>query len=210
MDLKDRIVQTTTELFFENGIKGVTMDIIAETMGMSKRTLYENFADKNDLVNECFSYIIERHEFLDQEIQKKTSNTIEAMLMFYMTGVTSMRKCNKNFISDLKKYHPQVFKQLEEHREQTFCEKVIIALDKGIIEGLIRPEINTEILAIVLKKQMYILEAENSELRKFNLTEIYDTIFMGFARGIVTLKGLKVIDDFIEKNNKDKKIFNVN
>lgn len=211
MDLKERIIQTSTELFFENGIKRVTMDIIAETLGISKRTLYEVFKDKNDLVNECFTFILKQNEEKSKEIRKIATNTLEEMLMFYMSGMANLRKCNTNYISDLRKYHPSVFERVRKHREHIFKEEVVIALDKGMLEGLVRPDINSEIIAIMIKEQLYTIETEIPELRKFNLTEIYETLFMSFARGIATPKGLKVIDSLIEKNSKQiskSKVYN--
>ena len=202
MNLKERIIQTSSELFHENGIKSVTMDMIAETLGISKRTLYENFTDKNALVDDCFSFIQKYNEKQAEKIKSESSNTIEAMLKFYMAGMEDIRKCNKNFMSDLRKYHPQVFERAKKHREQIFKEDVVIALDKGILDGLVRPEVNTEIIAIMIKEQLYIIESEVPEFKKFNLLEIYETLFMNFARGIATEEGLKVIDSMITKNDK--------
>jgi len=205
MDLKERIIQTSSELFHESGIKGVTMDMIAETLGISKRTLYENFADKNTLVDNCFSFILKKQEAKYVEIEAESRNTIEVMLKSYMIGMKDVRMCNKNFMSDLRKYHPLVFERMKEHREQVFKEDVVIALDKGILDGLVRPEVNTEIIAIMVKELLYIIESEIPDFKKFDLFEIYETLFMNFARGIVTAEGLKIIDELLEKNSKSSK-----
>ncbi|MDR2474814.1 MAG: TetR/AcrR family transcriptional regulator [Bacteroidales bacterium] len=205
MELRERIIQTTSSLFYENGIKSVTMDIIAEILGISKRTLYEHFADKTTLVNECYSYSLKHTEDKIKELQTKTSNKLEAMLLFYLTWISDIQKCNKNYISDMRKYHPTVYKRMLENRDEVFREKVVIALDRGILDGIIRPDTNTEIIAVIMKEQLYIIEAENPDLRKFNLTEIYETVFLSFARGISTPQGLKMIDDLIDKNKKQVK-----
>lgn len=202
MNLKERIIQTSSELFCENGIKSITMDMIAETLGISKRTLYENFTDKNDLVNDCFSYALKCSEEKSGEIHAVSSNTIEAFLKFYLTGMEEMRKCNKNYITDIRKYHPQVFERVKRHREQIFKEDIVVALDKGILDGLVRPDVNTEIIAIMIKEQLYIIESEIPDLKKFDLFEIYETLFMNFMRGIATTDGLKVIDELMEKSSK--------
>ncbi|MCD7971410.1 MAG: TetR/AcrR family transcriptional regulator [Candidatus Azobacteroides sp.] len=205
MDIKERVITTASNLFRENGIKSVTMDIIAETLGISKRTLYENFKDKNDLVNECYTYGLKLHEKLDEEITKTTSNVIEAMLKYYLIGMEEMRRCNKNYVADLRKYYPEVFERVCKHREVIFREKVIIALDKGILDGLVRPDINTEIVSIMMKEQLYIIEEEISELKKFDLLEVYETLFKSFVRGIATQKGLELIDNVIDcKDNLEK------
>ena len=203
MDLKERIIQTSSELFHESGIKGVTMDMIAETLGISKRTLYENFADKNTLVDSCFSFILEKHKEKSEKINAESANTIDAMLKFYMVGMEDARKCNKNIMPDLRKYHPTVFERVKKHREQIFKEEVVVDLDKGILDGLVRPEVNTEIIAIMVKELLYIVESELPDFKKFDLFEIYETLFMNFVRGIVTAEGLKVIDSMITKGNKE-------
>jgi AcrR family transcriptional regulator len=201
MELRDRIIQTTTGLFFENGIKSVTMDIIAETMGISKRTLYETFSDKNQLVDDCMIYVIQQSEIRSEEIRSKASNFIEAMLMLYKEGNSESRKCNKNFTTDLRRFHPVVYQRIKEHRERAFKVDMIVELDKGIMDGYIRSDLNTEIMAILLRSQIDMIEEELPELRRFPLSEIFKTAFMSFIRGISTPKGLKVIDDFVKKHD---------
>jgi len=202
MELKDRVIATTTDLFIETGIKGVTMDIIAETMGISKRTLYEIFSDKNQLVDDCLTYIMKQNEIRLNEIRLKSTNIIEVMMMSYTEGKAKLRKCNKNFMSDLKRFHPQVFQRIKDQRERTFKEDMIVELDKGIMDGYIRPDLNTEIMAILLREQIDLIDDGLPELHKFPMQEIVKTAFMSFIRGISTEKGLKIIDDFI-KNGKD-------
>ena len=194
MELKDRIIEVATELFLETGIKSVTMDIIAETMGISKRTLYKTFSDKNQLIDECLTYTMEQTATRLKEIPAKI-NIIEKMMMFYMQGKNESKKHNKNFWTDLKKFHPEVFQRIKNHRKKVFREYMIPELDKGIIDGYIRPDLNTEIMVILLREQFDTIERELPELSVFPMSEIIKTVFMSFIRGISTEKGLKVIDD---------------
>ncbi len=205
MDLKERIIKTTSDLFYENGIKSVTMDFIAETMGISKRTLYEIFTDKNELVDECFSYTTALGEARIKEVRENTKNIIEMMMTFYIEGCKESRKYNKNYMSDLRKFHPTVFQKLKELREKSFGYDMIIEFDKGIVDGYIRPDLNTGIMAILIREQIYMIEDEMlPELRKFTMTEIFETAFMSFIRGISTSNGLQVIDEYLKKAEKIK------
>ena len=197
MELKDRIIEVTTELFMETGIKSVTMDIIAETMGISKRTLYKIFSDKDQLVDECLTFIIEQNEAQMREMCTKTSNVIEMMMLLYLQGDTNSKNRNKNLIFDLKKFHPKTFERVKNQRERGFREYMTVELDKGIMDGYIRSDLNTEIMIILLREQFDMIERGHPELRIFPVSEVVKTIFMSFIRGISTSKGLKVIDDIM-------------
>ena len=196
MDLKDRIIEVTTELFLEHGIKSVTMDIIAETMGISKRTLYQIFSDKNQLVGECISYMTNQAEEQAKKISKKTS-IIERLVEHYIQSKNDSKKWNKNFMSDLRKFHPEIFQRTKARRDTIFRDYMVPELDKGIIDGYIRSDLNTEIMVILLREQFDIIERELPELSVFPVSEVIKTVFISFIRGISTSEGLKLIDNIM-------------
>lgn len=200
-NVKERVIKTAANLFVRHGIKAITMDYIAGQMGMSKRTLYENFKDKDSLLLSCIQYLDEEGKKEVDEIKKKSTNSIEFFLLMYQSELQKLRLANQNFFSDLKKYHPSVSAYYEADKEKS-KENFILLLERGIYEGYIREDLNMEIITFLLGAQLEMLiKSDSIDLNKYSFMEVFETIFMNFVRGIATSKGVAFIDEFIKKNN---------
>lgn len=200
-NVKERVIKTAANLFVRHGIKAITMDYIAGQMGMSKRTLYENFKDKDSLLLSCIQYLDEEGKKEVDEIRKKSTNSIEFFLLVYQSELQKLRLANQNFFSDLKKYHPSVSAYYEADKEKS-KENFILLLERGIYEGYIREDLNMEIITFLLGAQLEMLiKSDSIDLNKYSFMEVFETIFMNFVRGIATSKGVAFIDEFIKKNN---------
>ncbi len=200
-NVKERVIKTAANLFVRHGIKAITMDYIAGQMGMSKRTLYENFKDKDSLLLSCIQYLDEEGKKEVDEIKKKSTNSIEIFLLVYQSELQKLRLANQNFFSDLKKYHPSVSAYYEADKEKS-KENFILLLERGIYEGYIREDLNMEIITFLLGAQLEMLiKSDSIDLNKYSFMEVFETIFMNFVRGIATSKGVAFIDEFIKKNN---------
>lgn len=199
--LKERVVKTAANLFVRHGIKAITMDYIASQMGMSKRTLYENFRDKDTLLLSCVQFMDDETEKETDEIEKKSKNAIDLFLSVYQLSLQKLRYTNRNYFSDLKKYHSSVCAYYEANKEKKL-ENFISFLQQGIYEGYIRKELNVEIVTILLGAQLEMLmKSDDIDLNKYSFTEVFETIVMNFVRGIATPNGVALIDEFISKNN---------
>lgn len=118
-ELKDRIIETALEAFTTHGIKSVTMDDIAASLGISKRTLYEVFQDKESLLTEC---ILKHHEEMKvflSEILANSKNVLEVILACYQRSIESFHRTNKRFYEDIKKY-PKVHNLLKKTSGKRF------------------------------------------------------------------------------------------
>ena len=125
----------------------------------------------------------------------------ELNLMEYKVISDSLRRINRNYIRDLQKYHPQIADYFTKKRE-TDMEKVVSVMEKSIQEGYIRAELNPRILALLLRVQLEtLIYSEEIEKNHFSYPEVFETIVLNYARGIATPKGLKLIEDFMEKMN---------
>lgn len=193
-DIENRVIERASELFSRHGIKAITMDYIASDMGISKRTLYEMFTDKDSLLIKT----IERGENLQKKeketISQKYSNAFELNLELYKSTLHRLRRVNRNYLGDLKRYHPKVWALLEKNKEENMRERIQLT-ELGIEEGFIRPELNSEVLNLLLQAQFEVLL--NSEVvvnGRYDFAEVFETIVMNYARGIATPKGLKLLE----------------
>lgn len=200
LDTRSKIIGKAAALFVESGIKGITMDELAEHLGMSKRTIYEHFADKKELVKECVIFIDNKKDELAKDAVKHSKNVIETLLTLHLNNLKMMGSVNRKFADDIKKFYPELHNYFQEKRESSVY-STINFLQKGVEEGVVRDDQNVEIYANLLHEEMYLLFDNRSiHLSEFSVKEVYSVMFLCFLRGIATSKGLAVIDDFLMKN----------
>ena len=115
LELRNKIIRTASQAFRSNGIKCITMDEIAASLSMSKRTLYEIFEDKETLLREC---ILADHDELIAfigEVMKEAKNVLEVILVCYKKNIERFHETNKQFFEDIKKY-PRVYDLIKEFK----------------------------------------------------------------------------------------------
>ncbi len=128
-ELRERIIMTATEAFTLKGIKCITMDDIAAALGISKRTLYEVFADKESLLKECIlQKQAERDKYL-QEIYEQSNNVLEVILAVFQKSIEIFHQTNKRFFEDIKKY-PKVYAMMKD-RSESDSEKTMSFFKSG-------------------------------------------------------------------------------
>lgn len=199
MEVRDRILEEATRQFFKYGIRNVTMDDIAVSLGISKRTVYETFKDKTELVGTCMRYLIQKQDKMHQEIVSTSANVIEAIFRSMQQGMKAMSVINPVFFMDLKKYYPALSKSLHEENKEKHIKGTHTMLRRGVNEGLYRKEINIEIVSRLFHEQMNLIMDENIFSRdEFDITEVFSNLIINFTRGISTNKGIELIDRYME------------
>ncbi|MCD7709744.1 MAG: TetR/AcrR family transcriptional regulator [Porphyromonadaceae bacterium] len=199
-DLKQRIIETSFSLFLRHGIKSITMDFIAAQMGISKRTLYEAFKDKNQLLIECLTW--NRHEIERQARAFATTadNSLVFLLEVFMIQWRRMRNVNRNYFSDLKRYYPQVSRQFDDERVSQ-AEAMRHILEQGQAEGMILPDCRCDIVGQLLATKFDILFSLDEVCSvEFTFMDAFVVIFKTFIRGIATPKGIEIIEGYFKGN----------
>lgn len=194
--VKERILKKADILFSTHGIKSITMDEIASSLGISKRTLYEVVKDKEDLLVACIERSQnEMHEYFDKVLEK-TSNVLEVIILCYKATIKKYHKVNTLFFEDIKKYPKAHERFLNGQREDS--QKSIDFFMRGVDQGLFRSDVNFEIVHLLLKEQMNVL-LDAKVNKKYSMTLIYESIIFTFLRGVSTPKGYSELDKFIRE-----------
>lgn len=195
IELRERIIDTAIDAFTKYGIKPITMDDIANTLSISKRTLYEIFQDKETLLMEC---ILRRQEEFQEYMEKvadESENVLEVILKFYKMSLEVYHSTNKRFFEDMNKY-PKV-KEVSRHTREENSEKGIAFFQKGVEQGLFRSDINFQIIHILVREQVDMLM--NTDICKdYSFIEVYESIMFTYVRGICTEEGQRILEDFIK------------
>ena len=202
MESKEKIVAKSDELFRLYGVKSVTMDEIARELGISKKTIYQYFNDKDELVCEATKHILEcdRQEF--EEIQEQADNSIEELFLISKCLRRNFENLNPSILFDLKRYHPKAWDIFLKFKEQFFKENVKKSLRRGIEEGYFRPEINVEILTILRLEQVQMsFDPRVFPRNQFDFKEVQMQFFDHFVNGILTDQGRVYYNELFQLEN---------
>src|ERR1700758_3113899 len=134
MNQTDRIIQGGEELFLKAGIKSVTMDDIAKHLGMSKKTIYQFFKDKNELVLALVKKRLKDDEDEMSEMLAKSTNVIEGMINMMKCSEEIFGRANPIVIHDMQKYHPEAWKQFQNFKSGVIVRSLKELLIKGIAQ----------------------------------------------------------------------------
>lgn len=199
--LKERIITTATEAFTSNGIKCITMDDIATRLGISKRTLYEVFADKESLLRECILKVQTDRDRYSQKIYEQSHNVLEVILAVFQKSIEVFHQTNKRFFEDIKKY-PKIYEMMKDRRKSD-SEKTMSFFMSGVEQGIFRKDVNFAIVNLLVREQFDVLM--NTDIcNEYPFIEVYESIMFTYIRGISTEKGARVLEDFIQeyRNNR--------
>jgi AcrR family transcriptional regulator len=193
----ERIIQGSEELFLTAGIKSVTMDDIARHLGMSKKTIYQFFKDKNELVIALIQKKLKEDELQMEEIISRSENVVEEMINMMKCSEEIFSKINPIVIHDVQKYHPEAWRQFQQFKSKVLIDKMEQLLTKGINQGYIRPEIEVKIIAR-MHVNMVEMGFNNSifPLAGFNIWKVQQQLMEHFSYGICTLKGYKLLNQY--------------
>jgi len=194
MDMKERIQQKADDLFRRYGVKSVTMDEIATQLGVSKKTIYQYFSDKDELVEAIVRKTIHFSQLTCEE-NKNTSRDAIHELFHAMDFVQQIfSDMNPAMMYDLEKFHPESYKIFLDHKNKYLFDMIKTNLRRGIAEELYRPDINIDIVAkFRLEGMMIAFNQDVYPASKYNLGELHVTIIEHFLFGVASLKGYKLI-----------------
>jgi len=202
MTVKERIIELATEMFFRSGIKAITMDIIAREAGVSKRTIYENFHDKDDLLRHCLRFIDDSYDRQCEQLVRDSGNVIQIVFGLMKIGVNAIRQINPHFLEDLKRFHNKVWRDVYRVNMEKQKAQIMTILKKGINQGFFRKEIDIEILTVALIQQLNVI-SDRSVFPEhvFSQVDVFENVVIVFFRGISNPKGLDIIDKMLGEDD---------
>ena len=202
-DKKLEIVKRVWELYREFGIRSVTMDDVVREMGISKKTLYQYFSDKTELVVAVMDSVYEKRKNEMCEVLLGKENAIEEMLTYYGLQLKMTREHKPTLIYDLKKYYPKIHEKVSVRKRQHIYDSVLQNLKRGKSEGLFRADINEEILArLNLMRIEAIMSSGIFSDEEIVAPYFFKEIWSYHMYGIVNNKGRKILEQNIDKLNK--------
>jgi AcrR family transcriptional regulator len=197
MEIKDRITHHAMELFMRNGIKSVSMDDIAASMAMSKKTLYKWFENKDQIVQAGMDAHLTLNQRECQQIIGGAQSAIDEL--FGMMGWMKEQFANvhPSIFYDLQKFHPISWQRWLEHKQGFLLDQIKDNLRRGVTEGLYRADLEVEVLARLRLAQIEMMfDPTLYPPRQFDIQRLSVVLLEHFMLGMATIKGHRLINEY--------------
>ena len=199
--MKELILDKTRELFLTIGFKSVTMDQIANAMGMSKKTIYNSFENKTELVKEVTSYMFNNITTGITEIKKTSNNPISEIYDINLFLIKYLKNESVSPLYQLEKYYPLIHKEINKKQFDFITKSTTLSLKNGIKLGLFRKDIQIDFISrLYFKGMIGIRDLDTFPTKLYNPAKLKIDFIEYHLRAIVTEKGLKQLNHFIKKN----------
>ena len=208
-DTGKRIHQEAHDLFIQYGLKSVSMDDISSKMGISKKTIYQFYTDKEQLVAEVVSQIINQNQQNCDEDIAQSENAIHEIFLAIDQMSKLFQAMNPSILFDLHKYYPKAYKIFVAHKNDFVYNKIKQNLLRGIKDGMYRGDINTEIISRFRVESIIMpFNPEFQSVLKVKLASIAEELSTHFLFGVVNEKYYPLIIKYIKTRAK-KSLTNV-
>lgn len=199
--LRPAILEEAQRSFAQYGIKAVKMDDIARNLSISKRTVYELYATKEDLLCEVVEARQKEHERHMEMMVQQSDNTMDVLTGFLSMQLEDAANTNFNFFKDMVKYPKVAHLVSAYHERQRAASAVFFA--KGVEEGFFLPTVDYKIFNFIGSGVIDML-CENDRYEGLTFSDLFYNYMYVIIRGICTPKGLERIDRFMKEKEVGK------
>ena len=203
LEISERIKHKAHDLFMQFGLRSVSMDDIANNLGISKKTIYQYYADKDELVDAVINEVIGHNQTCCEVDRQQSENAVHEIFLAMEFMMEIFRSMNPSLLYDMQKYHPNTFHRFSKHKNEYLYTMIRENLQRGIQEELYRPELKIDVLArFRVESVMLPFMPEFHTRVKYNLAIIEEEILVHFLFGLVSPKGYKLTLKYLQERNK--------
>ena len=196
--MKEKIINKATDLFLSLGFKSVTMDDIANELGISKKTIYTYFDNKSCLIEAGTSYLFKKITDGIKDIKTKSLDPINELHDIKIFLMNSLKGEKTSPYHQLQKYYPSIHRELKKKKFDFVLESTKKSLDEGVKQDIFREKINTDLISrLYFNGIIGIKNLEIFPLESFNPEILMENYLEYHIRAIVTDKGLEKLKKFI-------------
>lgn len=196
----NRLLEAIFPIITSKGLKATTMDNVAASLSMSKRTLYEIFGSKSEMLSAVIRYFHGRHQRLLERIFESSDSVMEAMYRVLLLNKKAMREFSVEFFRDMDSYYKEL-RDLYESESKGWNENLMTTIRLGVEQGVFREDVNYPITLRMMRIQMESLKRmEEFFPPDVRLQDALDTIIVGFLRSIASQKGMEILDEIRKRD----------
>lgn len=200
---KYRILEKATDLFMRYGIKSITMDEIAGQLGISKKTIYQFFTDKDEMVEAIVNEEMKINEKGCLQFRLNAENAVHEIFLAMENMLEMMKTMNPQLMYDLEKHHSGAYYRLKQYKYQFLYTMIKENLERGIREDLYRTDINSDITTRHrIESAFMTFNQEAFPSNKFPMNQTCQELALLFLHSICNPKGKKLIDKYLNDRQK--------
>ena len=200
MNVKDTILAEAVALFQREGIEANSEEQIRQKLDISQATYNELFKSKEDLVRQVVIFDIEQQKVHQADLVKDAKSAIDEILILIQDGIQNMQKTNMIYVADLINHYPKVWDLCLDHLNTHSYHQTYNILNRGVQNGEFRRDINMQLVTkIMLEMASLLLNPQTFPPEKYNLAEVYRSIYLYYIRGICTDAGARSAENYFAK-----------
>jgi AcrR family transcriptional regulator len=197
METQDKILKTSLELFFKYGIKRVTMDDIARELGMSKKTIYQFYKEKDDLVSQLCKVELAKQQIEFSSLQDQATDPLHEIILISQKMRNMLQPITPVFFLDLQKFYPKAYDQFRSFREYCTSTLIVKNIKVGVEMGLYRKDINVAFTAEYRMAQIDMLMFGNYfSYDAISFIQAHELVLDMFVYSICSLKGHRLLNNY--------------
>lgn len=198
MEGKKRILTFATELFLKYGVRNVTMDDLAQQLGISKKTIYAAYSNKREIVVAVAKEFFRLEKERSEEMGKRSENAIDELIKIVAWSVSVLNRISPNLILEIRKYYPEAWKVFDSFHRGYVLDKIRQNLEQGMVEGLYRKGLHVDIIAGLRILQIEAtLHSDFFPVSKYDPALVQVEVFELFMRGLVSDNGRLLLDQYL-------------
>ena len=203
MEHKERILEKATDLFMRYGIRSITMDEIASQLGISKKTIYQFFTDKDAMVEAVVNEELKRNEEEFRTFSRMAENAVHENFLAMDNLQEMLKGMNPQLIHDLEKHHPTAFKRMKYHKNQVMYAQIKENLERGVQEGVYRPDLNADLITRHRIETAFMpFNQEAFPQNRYPMNQTCQGLAVLFLHSICNEKGKKLIEKYMNERQK--------
>lgn len=202
-DKKIEILERASAVYMKNGIRSVTMDDLARELGISKKTIYKYFKDKDDLVLSIIELKVEMDKALCINSTQQSENSIDDLINLSKLIIENIGNINPNVFYDMKKYHPEAWGLMSKHKWEFVLSMIRDNINRGIKEGIYRKDLKVEIIArLYVGTTEMIMSGEVFLWPEFKFENVFREMIQFQIKGMANEKGMQYFNKRLSNENK--------
>ncbi len=191
---QEKWLKRVEDLFLRYGIKSITMDDVSRELGISKKTLYQFVDSKDDLVNKVLERHIEAEKSQCGQLFHAAGNAVEEMFLVMEANAIQLQQMKSNIVFDLQKYHREAWEKIEAFQRGFLYDIVYANLERGIREGLYRPDFDVDVVAkLHIAMSFHLFDETYFPHQTYPKETLFREFLLHYLYGIVSDKGLQLL-----------------
>ena len=186
-ETQQRIIEHSRDRFFASGFSKVTMDELAAELGISKKTMYQFFPSKDDLIDRVIALQMAEMTGMINAVSKNSEDFIDKLYATWLVIGRLACRISKYILSDMRRYRPDLWKRIEDMRRKVIFDNFSRLIDEGIERGLVRTDINKQVVVLMyLSSIQGVVNPDVLAENSFSAEEALKTILSVYLDGILT------------------------